>query len=143
MRTFLMLIVAGLLATGCRTTDPPRTQFTQTADNSYAYGAMGWKSGETTYVFFKTLEHNDRVGFCAYAVSGREDGGDTESRMFSQRTLTLDGVPLGSAAFIPVYTSDVSRSVTAHCIETAIAWERSWANAQPYFEGPQRVRSLD
>lgn len=143
MRTFLMMLIGGLLATGCRTTDPPRTEFTQTADSSYDYGTMSWKSGDTTYIFFKTLEHNDHVAFCAYAVSGRDDGGNTELRMFDQRTLTLDGVPLGSAAFVPVYTSDVTRSATAHCIETAMVWERSWADAQPYFDGPQRVRAFE
>jgi hypothetical protein len=63
--------------------------------------------------------------------------------MLDQHTMSLDGVPLGSSDFIPVYETDVSRSATAHCIQTSIAWERSWSNAALMLEGPRRVRSLD
>ncbi len=143
MRFTIIAALIMLVISGCRTTDPPRTLFTQTADRSYDFGSIEWASGESTHIFYKTLEHNGFVSFCAYAVSAEGMNSDTEARMLDQRTLSLDDVPLGSSDFIPVYETNVSRSATAHCIQTSIAWEKSWGSAAPYLDGPKRVRSLD
>ena len=94
-------------------------------------------------MFYRILEHNGYVGFCAYAVSASSLSSQTEARLLDQSTLTLDGVPLGSSGFIPVYANDASRMATAHCIQTSIAWERSWSEAVLLLEGPKRVRALD
>lgn len=64
----MMVVITAIAIAGCRTTSPPRSAFLQTDTAGYRHGTIDWTSGDATRVFYRILEHNGYVGFCAYAV---------------------------------------------------------------------------
>jgi hypothetical protein len=50
MKFIIIAALTMLTISGCRTTDPPRTLFTQNAEQGYALGTIDWKSGDSTRV---------------------------------------------------------------------------------------------
>ena len=120
-----------------------QTTYAATANRDYRIGSVDWTNGATTLLYYDIAEHNGRVGFCGYVLSGVDGSSvNIEDRMFGLSQLTLNGQSIGPAGFLPIYQGKLTPPVAAQCVQTEIAWDESWRDAELWREGPTRIRSF-
>jgi hypothetical protein len=126
-----------LLIAACQTT---RTAFQEPANDDYRGMSLTWTSGYKSHLFVRVFGQNGHMAFCGLILSESPPGEHAvEETYFGVNKLYVDGEPVGTGDFLPVYGADEDGPFRAGCVETSVAWNDSLATGNITMDGSRRI----